>query len=281
MAPTLTQHGYSKIQDFESCPHKYYFRWELGLRPKRINSNMFVGTIIHAARHAWLENNKKLEAGIAAIADAFADVEGTLQDDPTEFVNYCVRMFSEYVEAWQFEKVERTGYEVDFTTTIGEFPFTGRLDGVVVVDGLVFVDEVKTTGVPPQQFIQEMHMDGKTTGYVWATKKITGKPVAGVYLDIIYKKRDKAKSFEFVRDITLRTEDQLALWETATINKLRHIEASRREGYWPHHYGHCYGRYGKCQYIDLCRFGERAELINAQFITVVEEGGENNVNGDS
>jgi len=279
MAPTMTPYGYSKIQDFESCPHKYYFRWERGLRPKRVNSNMFVGTVIHAARHAWLENGKSQSAGVAAIASAFTDVEGNLQDDPVEFVNYCVRMFTEYATHWKDEKVERTGYEVDFTTTVGTFPFTGRLDGVVVMDGMVFVDEVKTTGIPPQQFIQEMHMDGKTTGYVWATQKLTGKTVAGVYLDIIYKKRDKAKTFEFVRDITLRSEDQLRQWEAATIDKLVHIEGCRATGYWPHHFGHCHGRYGKCTYLDLCKFGEREELIEAQFTTVVEEGGETDVNG--
>jgi hypothetical protein len=271
----MTNYGYSKIQDFESCPHKYYFRWELGLRPKRVNPNLFAGTLIHAARHKWLESGKQKDAGIEAIAAAFTDIEGSLQDDPTEFINYCIRMFTEYAERWKDEKVERTGYEVDFETNIGDYPFTGRLDGVVVVDGMVFVDEVKTTGVPPQQFIQEMHMDGKTTGYVWAAQKLTGKTVAGVYLDIIYKKRDKAKTFDFVRDITLRSEDQLTQWERATIDKLDHIKGCRETGYWPHHYGHCHGRYGKCPYLDLCKYGERKELIDAQFTLVEQETEEN------
>lgn len=271
MAPTMTKHGYSKIQDFESCPHKYYFRWEIELRPKRVNPNLFAGTIIHAARHAWLEHGKDKSWGIKAIADAFIDIEGHLQEDATEFVNYCVRMFEEYAEHWKDEKVERTGYEIDFETMVGTYTFTGRLDGVVVVDGMVFVDEVKTTGIPPQQFIQEMHMDGKTTGYVWAAQKLTGKTVAGVYLDIIYKKRDKAKTFDFVRDITLRSEDQLAQWERATVDKLNHIERCRAEGYWPHNYGHCHGRYGKCPYIDLCKYGERQELIDAQFTIATPE----------
>jgi hypothetical protein len=122
-----------------------------------------------------------------------------------------------------------------------------------------------------------MHMDGKTTGYVWAAQKLTGKTVAGVYLDIIYKKRDKAKTFDFVRDITLRSTDQLTQWERATISKLDTIAKQREAAYWPHHYGHCHGRYGKCPYIDLCKFGERQELIDAQF-TMATRGEE--VNGD-
>lgn len=273
---TMTQHGYSKIQDFESCPHKYYLRWEMGLRPKRVNLNLLAGTIFHAARHAWLLANKDEVAGIGAISDAFIDIGDTLgEEEKEEFTSYCVRMFLDYAKHYKDDNLERTGLEIDFETEIGGHPFTGRLDGIVVVDKQVFVEEVKTTSVSIPQFIQEMHMDGKTTGYVWAAQKITGRLVEGVWLDIIYKKRDKAQTFEFGRGITLRSADQLQQWERATISKLDNIKRCREEGYWPHNYGHCHGRYGKCPFLDLCKYGERPELIEAQFTTDTPvEGGE-------
>jgi len=269
MKQAFTKYGYSKVRDFEKCPAYYNHRWNMGLTPKRVAEAPLFGTVFHAFRQAWYENNKDPDVALRAVHDVMVDYIGREGFDAPTFSMYVLDACYQYMEEYKDDKTERTGYEVDFDTEIGGFPFTGRLDGVVVVDSSVWIDECKTTGVSVPRFIQTMNMDGKTTGYVWAARKITGQLIQGAYLDIIYKKQKKS-GFTFHRDVTSRTDHHLDVWEKSTINKLQRIEKCRQEDYWPHHWDACSNMYGNCPYIDLCRFGDRPELI----ATYHQEGGE-------
>lgn len=276
---TYTQHGYSKINDFEKCPRFYMYRWEPGWQivPRKTNVNTLFGSVFHAARQEWYESGKRLDLAIGAIKSTLLDYVGQDDFDVGDFAMYCCDAIAAYADKYQDDDLTRTAQEVMFTTEIGGFPLTGRLDGVIVVDGMVWVEEVKTTGLAIPTFLRSMHMDAKTTAYVWAARKLADERVQGAYLDVCYKKRNKS-GFEFVRDVSPRTPDMLKQWEHDTIRKLENIQQARDTGVWVHNYTSCFNMYGVCPYLDLCRFGERPELI-ATFDRR-DEGGDEGDAGD-
>lgn len=265
---TLTPHGYSKLVAYERCPRFYFYRYIEGLEPKHFSAAPAFGTLFHAARQAYFENDRNLEAAYNAIRESAAQFVGQdgFAEASEEIILYAADAIEAYAKHYKDDKLERVAFEVAFETTIGDqqFPLTGRLDGVIIVDKDVWVDECKTTGLPLSRFLPTMSMDGKTTCYVWAARKLTGKLVQGAFLDVVYKK-PKMSGFEFARDVTPRSDYLLAEWERATIDTLAEIQRRKEAGYWPCHYSSCSNMYGMCCYTDLCRFGDTPELRAAQF----------------
>lgn len=277
---TRTKHGYSKIEAFEACPRFYYYRYERHLEPKKFNENTSFGSLFHLARQVYYETGNDLQAAYQAIKMGAAEYlmyEG-FHEKAEDLVLYVADAIEAYSKHYKDDKIERIAFEVPFETEIGDkpWPITGRLDGVVVADREVWVEEVKTTGWPIATFVRQMTLDGKTTCYVWAARKITGRLVQGALLDIVYKKRNQS-GFDFHREVLPRTDFNIQEWHDATVYKLKQIDECREKGVWPHNYKQCGSMYGKtCPYIDVCRFGETPELIAAQFMQVDEpdeEGG--------
>lgn len=282
MPNQATQYGYSRIQSFEKCPKCYYYQYELGLSQKSTNLNTLFGTVLHAARRRWYETEKDLSAAVETIRDELVDYTAEPDFIVVDFALYACDAMAAYAKQYEGDKVEHVTFELPFETTIGEFPFTGRLDGIVVIDGMVWVEEFKTTGLPLTTFLRNMQVDGKTTGYVWAARKLADPRVQGAYLDVLYKRRNKS-GFDFARDVSPRSDEFLAMWERNTIAKLQDIQRCHKTGFWPHNYSSCYNMWGVCPYVDLCRFGERPELL-AQFRkeeTLPQEGGVTNESGNT
>jgi len=272
MPSQMTPHGYSKLQMFEKCPKAYYFAHEMQLRSTKIALAPTFGSIMHKGREEWLANGKSLQHavdGVKSIIQEFVDEGWSNFSDPAEieeFTNYCLRGIYEYHQQYKDDKVEyvKEGLEIDFDLPFGYNRITGRLDGICIINKMVWVDEFKTTGLSAARYLSNMTMDGKCTAYVWAARQAGFKEVQGVHLDVMVKKPRKS-GFEFVRDILPKTDEQVSQWERTTMELYKRLYWCKSEGYWPEHYHSCSNMYGNCPYIDLCRFGATEQLINAQF----------------
>jgi hypothetical protein len=273
MPSQMTSHGYSKLAAFERCPKYYHFSYNLNLQSNKVALAPAFGSIMHKGREAWLANGKSLQHAVDAvklIIQEFVDEGWSNFTDPTEiedFTNYCLKGIYEYHMQYKDDKIEYIpeGLEVSFDLPFGNRRLTGRLDGICIISKLVWVDEFKTTGMTAARYLSNMTMDGKCTAYVWAARQAGFKEVQGVHLDVMVKKPRKA-GFEFVRDILPKTDEQLIQWERATRELHKRLYYSEVEGYWPEQYHSCSNMFGNCPFIDLCRFGETEQLINAQFV---------------
>ena len=273
MPSQMTPHGYSKLQAFEKCPKYYYFSHVEKLKSNKLAMAPAFGSVMHKGREEWLRNGRSLQHGVdwvKAIIQETVDEGWVNFTDPMEieeFTNYCLRGIYEYHMQYKDDKTEYIpeGLEVDFDLPFGNRRLTGRLDGVCIINGLVWVDEFKTTGLTAQRYLQNMTMDGKCTAYVWAARQAGFKDVQGVHLDVMVKKPRKS-GFEFVRDILPKTDFQVEQWERTTRELYKRLYWCEQEGYWPEHYHSCSNMFGNCPFIDLCRFGATEQLINAQFV---------------
>lgn len=278
---TLTSHGYSKISDFEVCPRYYYYRYVRNLRSRKFEPAPSIGTMFHAARATLLETGDLQEAfkTIRECATEYVGQDG-FAEAAEDTVIYVADMIEGYHKHWKDNKLQRTGFEVAFDTEIDGFKITGRIDDIVILDNGVWIGECKTTGYVIPTFVRMMALDAKTTCYVWAAQKLTGKMIQGALLDIIYKKPRRA-GFEYHREILPRTEHNIKEWERDTVYKLNRIKECYESGVWPCYYVNCGNRFNKpCPFLDLCRFGATDELIAAQFrveepdVPTEGEGGE-------
>jgi len=273
MPSQMTEHGYSKLNAFERCPRYYYFSHVLKLQSKKLAMAPTFGSVMHKGREEWLKNGRSLQHavdGVKLILQQFVEEGWSNFSDPMEieeFTNYCLRGIYEYHMQYKDDTIEYIpeGLEVDFKLPFEHSYFTGRLDGVCILNKMVWVDEFKTTGMTAARYLSNMTMDGKCTAYVWAARKAGFTNVQGVHLDVMVKKPRKT-GFEFVRDILPKTDFQLEQWERATKELYRRMYWCEQEGYWPEHYHSCSNMFGSCPYMDLCRFGATEQLINAQFV---------------
>ena len=84
---------------------------------------------------------------------------------------------------------QETKSEKEFKVRLGNMwsvLFVGRSDRLVKKDGLWWVGELKTTGLPLQGFKNRMSVSDQVTAYVYAWKS-RGYPVKGVMFDVIKK----------------------------------------------------------------------------------------------
>jgi hypothetical protein len=274
MPSQMTPHGYSKLQMFERCPKAYHFAHEMRLSSKKLALAPTFGSVLHAGREAWIKGNKNIDHALTTILstiDGFVaegwDNFGSDDQELRDFREYCVQAMFSYHRHYENDTLVHVpaGLEIDFDLPFGSNKLTGRLDGIVILNGLVWVDEFKTTGLTAARYLQSMQMDAKCTAYVWAARQAGFKDVQGVHLDVLVKKARKS-GFEFVRDILPKTDEQILQWEKATLELFKRKAFCKASGYWPEHYHSCSNMFGNCPYIDLCRFGVTEQLINAQFV---------------
>lgn len=140
--------------------------------------------------------------------------------------------------------------------------YCGKLDlGISDANGLWSFDH-KTAFMFGDSWIKQMSMDGGQLGYCWALGKVLNKPVAGYVIDGVRVRRPTVKSqfvgdapidsTDFVRLPFFVTPDQLAEWEEDVRQIIRSIFTCYTNSYFPRHRWQCIGKYGPCEFFDVC-----------------------------
>lgn len=154
--------------------------------------------------------------------------------------------------------------------------YCGHIDRLVEYGGDIFVQDQKTTGstITPRYFEQFQHPETQMTGYTFAGKVISQRPIKGVIID----GAQIAVGFSrFERGFTFRTPAQLEEWHATT---LYHIEQARtatsryheEDGvakgaeYFPMNPVSC-DKYGGCAFKNICSKSPevRPQFLKAEF----------------
>lgn len=152
--------------------------------------------------------------------------------------------------------------------------YCGHIDRLVEYQGDIFVQDQKTTGstVTPRYFEQFQHPETQMTGYTFAGKVISQRPIKGVIIDAA----QIAVGFSrFERGFTFRTPAQLEEWHQTS---LYHIGLARLAT--EHMLGHDGGaeafpmnpvscdKYGGCPFRNVCSKSPevRSQFLKAEFV---------------
>lgn len=113
---------------------------------------------------------------------------------------------------------------------------------------------------------QEYHISNAVLGYVWAGQQLwpelningfclnalaTKKPAAGCSMSSVGPRGGKP-ALELFRSYFDYTPERIAQWQENTLSIVSDFIHCLVRDYYPRHTKWCFGKYGKCQYHDVC-----------------------------
>lgn len=145
----------------------------------------------------------------------------------------------------------------------------GRLDlGIEEFGSSVWTVDNKTTSIGGDYFLQEFFTSNQMKGYTWAMRHILGLKVKGVLINaLICRKITKTgKGIEFNRAKFEYDDEALVEWQQNTLQLVADFIHSYQRGYFPMQTTQCIGKFGRCQYHEICTMAAstRMQWLNSE-----------------
>lgn len=151
--------------------------------------------------------------------------------------------------------------------------YTGKIDLPISLDGQLWILDHKTTSMLGAGFFDSLKKSAQQRGYVWAFEQLTGKTLAGFIVNAvrtkeppIYVKEEgmtgKKKSVDWWAESLQRERfytrpEDLIEWKSNTIALIKEFFYHYQQGLFPMKTAWCCGKYGRCQYFDVCDLAEK------------------------
>ncbi len=93
--------------------------------------------------------------------------------------------------------------------------YVGKCDGLTRINGELWLIEHKTAQSIGEQYVKALELDLQVTGYIWATERELGEPVAGVVYNVLRKQKPspRVQADLFKRFLVRRNQTELARFE--------------------------------------------------------------------
>lgn len=144
--------------------------------------------------------------------------------------------------------------------------FTGRIDLGISDSSGKWVMDAKHVFMFGKNFIAEMAASNQMRGYCWQFQKFYGElpkgyiinatrvrpPVKGADLDPSMLFRTTGKDPDFLRIPQHISQSDIDEWEQNTFNLLEELLFNYQRGTFGKHKKSCVGKYGPCQFYELC-----------------------------
>lgn len=132
--------------------------------------------------------------------------------------------------------------------------WTGRIDMIIKRLGDYRILDHKTTTILGPNFFAEFMNSSPTIGYTWAAQKILNAPVAGLYLNAIAIRKPSKTGIpcEVQRRSYDYDKERIEEWHYNTLVLVSDFLSHLDRGYFPMQSKWCVGKYGPCQYLDVC-----------------------------
>lgn len=142
----------------------------------------------------------------------------------------------------------------------------GRIDMIVEHEGRLYLVDHKTTSMMGPTYFREFELSSQFHGYTWAAQQLLGRPIFGAIINAlgVRKPTKTGTSLEFQRKTITITQEALYEWQADTLHIITDfVEMARRE-HMPKHTKWCVGKYGMCQFFDVCTLpaDQRQQLLS-------------------
>jgi len=143
----------------------------------------------------------------------------------------------------------------------------GKIDLAYRRESFLYGMDHKTTSIMGPGFFSEFELSHQVHGYSWAIKKLLGSLPRGFVINGlgIRKPTKTGKSLEFTRQIIPIYDSLVDEWELDTLHIVSDFVEMCRRGYLPKHTKWCVGKYGACEYKQVCGLepAQRAAAIGS------------------
>ena len=273
------------MSQFQTCPRSaQHYCIDRRQRPDR--SPLIFGGAIHAALEQHYKGNG-IRAAVEAMA-AYFEKHPVVQHDEWRTPSYAAQALKAYLQHWDLMDnlvpVSEEWVEKAFALNIGSFDiksylpytyaqlsdeddhehmyveklhiqWTGKIDVVTrSSDGVLFVCDHKTSSMGGPTFFADFELAQQTHGYCWAVQKMMNERVGGFILNalLIRKPTKTGVGMEFDRKTYFYSQESMTEWHKDTLASVESFVHSLTAGFFPKYTAWCMGKYGKCQYHDVC-----------------------------
>lgn len=196
---------HSSTTAYRACPRRYYYRYELGLRPDRISAPLRMGSAVHLGLDARAQGRSP-EDSLLVAAEAYSTYPAwAVTDDARREWEYeretVIRLLHAYFWYWQAPDAQITFLDTEkvfslpirnpVTGAIAKiFKFAGKMDKRVrLFDGRVALYEHKTTSLslaPDSEYWNNLRLDPQVSAYLAAARRLN-MGVSTVMYDVLRK----------------------------------------------------------------------------------------------
>jgi len=269
----------NSINIYRSCPKKYQWRYIKGLTPYKKSTALSLGSIVHNAFDMYynkFSEKEVLEYIVKTADEEIAKAPPEIAEDLLVMKYTAIGMWVNYPKDLSvFSEIEPELFlDIKFGRGVN---LVLRLDGLVKVDGKLWVRELKTTGMNFSQFEKRCETSPQCSTYTYAARKY-GFPVEGVIFDFVKKPllrrhvqenkeqfgkrisgdyRDRPQ-FYYKRHYSYRSKETLDLFEEdlrTTVKdlkrKCRRVKGVQVEE-WSRNPDNCWNFNTACPYMPIC-----------------------------
>lgn len=247
------------LSTYMRCPRKYKLSMIEGWRRKEKSQALSFG----AFWHRLLETHYKSGGDEKAVMHTFMQYHTEVPD--TGDYRTAARALLEYRKFRQAHPIESdvrstVGWPdapmVEIATAIHSerliHEYAGKLDRIVVVGGLGFIEDHKTTSRLDKGYFKQFENSNQMMGYVWMARQLVSEvKVVGVRINLLHVLTTKSG---FDRQVITYPDSRMVEWEDNTNRWLRRLMRAIEEDDFPAHFGDdgCNGKYGRCEFFDVC-----------------------------
>lgn len=259
----------------QACPAKYDLRIRQGWRSRSRSGALGQGSAIHVGLAAWYRTHD-IEAAVESIRTAWDD---SAPVDDFRTLEKAIEVMTAYIsayptESWKVVQGAAPLIEVAFTLDTGMYcdcecgcsvidadgectncgaqcepiEYGGIFDLLAEFGNKVYVMDHKTTSQMGAYYFNQFKPNNQMTGYIWAAQQLSGRVVDGCIINAICI--TKSGKISFARNITTRTDIEIARWMQDVRSSCNEIRYHERTGHWPMRTTSCQ-MYGHCEFYDV------------------------------
>lgn len=253
--------GPHAVASFATCPQLHAFSHELHLRPVISKQAAAVGTLLHAGLAYYYASNLQPWPDWFVYKDGHEAIK-VLGADRPDFADLALRMFDGYVAQYTRCNWQPVLVEHQFVVDFDGMPYSARID-LLVREGndLVLVDH-KSIGRISAGMGDGYEADWQMlTGL--AQCRTAGYDVKRVVINAISREMPFPKYQRFIVPILPTAYNRLAKDIAYHLRQLKAVRAEfpdPRDR--PRNGNACVGKYGKCDYFDVCQRGVGWEQLH-------------------
>lgn len=249
---------------YMTCPRKYDFSMRQHRRRTGAPSPAIAyGTCWHAGLEAHYKTGGDADAVFMAMAQAWED-HGKIDDHRT--LDRCWLEYANYLKRWgtvDEEDARTVGFPespaVEISANV-EWPgalhaYAGKIDRIIELQGQYYVEDHKTTSRMGNYYFSQFELSNQMQGYVWIARMLIPEvKILGVRINAhcVLKRESK-----FERQLITFSEDRLQEWAENYNRWIERISGSYAHEDFPGNYSACDGKYGMCQYAEVCSMPPR------------------------
>lgn len=272
------------LSSYKDCPRKYFLRHEMGWRSAGTALPLTFGLSWHSGMDAVWTFAKKADSqselaklGIASFLETWEEQGMPAELDVDQTATFGARtpsiayeMYISYIsQRWKMlQEAELLACEQPFAVPLPNIEnvwYIGRLDKVISFNGETVALEHKTTtaysttSMFQSSYIESWYSDSQVKGYQFGAGLFFPK-LTQVWVDAALVHKKIHSGFRFVpvahqfplleewindtREWVQRVEADTARWKA---------DARLASGTFPKNENNCFGKYGSCTFLNICR----------------------------